>query len=111
MVAVLNPNKGKSVRKVDLDQELSGTTLASQNRNDRGGRNRDGKHSVAEIAGFFVSPAAKTRKCARFWGLPSKSQEARSDHGHKSPQLRDFVAATTTGGPSSTDLLYVCFFA
>ena len=33
----------------------------------------------------------------RFWGLASKSQEAHSDHGRKSPQPRDFAAAATTG--------------
>ena len=38
---------------------LSGTKIASQNRNDHGGRKRARNHSAAEIAGFFVSAAAK----------------------------------------------------
>ena len=61
---------------------LSGTKIASQNRSDHGGRKRARSHSAAEITGL---------------GLPSKSQKARSDHGRKSPQPRDFAAAATTG--------------
>ena len=52
-------------------------------------------HSAAEIAGFFASPPAKKSLAASDFTV--KSEEARSDHGRKSPQPRDFVAAATTG--------------
>ena len=55
------------------------------------------QHSAAEIAGFFASPAAKNRWLLAIFGVSLKSQEARSDHGCKSPQPRDFAAAATTG--------------
>ena len=79
--------------------KLSNTKIASQNRSDHGGHKRArSNHSAAEIAGFFNSPAAKKiASRSRFLGLASKSQEARSGHGRKSPQLRDFVAPATTG--------------
>ena len=38
---------------------LSGTKIASQNRNDHGGRKRARNHSAAEIARFCASPATK----------------------------------------------------
>ena len=70
--------------------QLSGTKIASQNRSDRdGGRKRARNHSAAEIAAFFASPAAKKSIAASDLKFASKSQEARSDHGCKSPQPRD----------------------
>ena len=54
-------------------------------------------NSAAEIGGFLVLPGAKKKSLAAsdFWGLASKSQEARSDHGRKSPQPWDLAAAAT----------------
>ena len=71
----------------------SGTKIASQNRSDHGGRKWARNHSAAEIEGFFASVAAQKKSLAAsdFLGLPSKSQEARNDHGRKSPQPRDFA--------------------
>ena len=72
--------------------------IASQNRSDHGGRKRACNRSAGEIAGFFASAAAKNNRLPlAIFGMPSKSQEARSDHGRKSPQPRDFTAAATTG--------------
>ena len=42
-------------------------------------------------------PQKKIASRWRCWGLGSQSQEARSDHGCKSPQPRDFAAAVTMG--------------
>ena len=46
--------------------QLSGTKLASQNRNDLGGRKQARNHSVAEIARFFDSPAARQSQLRDF---------------------------------------------
>ena len=47
---------------------LSGTKIASQNRNDHGARKRARSHSAAEIAGFFASLAAKKSLAASDFG-------------------------------------------
>ena len=75
-------------------QGRSGTRLASQNCSDHGGPERSQPFHGRNRRGFCFAG-----RIARFWGLPplpSKSQEARSDHGCKSLQLRDFTADATT---------------
>ena len=54
--------------------------------------------SLQKSQGFSpCRPQKKSLAASDFWGLASKSQENRSDHGRKSPQPRDFAAAATTG--------------
>ena len=66
--------------------------LKLQNRSDHGGRERARTPSAVEIAGFCALPPAKDQnRFLRFWGLASKSQEARRDHGRQSLQPRDFA--------------------
>ena len=63
-----------------------------------GGRKQARSHSAAEITGFFRFASRKRITSRyRFLVLASKSQEARSDQGRKSPQPRDFAAAATMG--------------
>ena len=80
---------------------LSSAKLASQNRSDHGGRERARNHSAAEIAALFAWPAAKfnNRNRSDFWGYPQSRRKLAQvvNHGRKSPQPRDFAAATTTG--------------
>ena len=69
---------------------LSGTKIASQNRNDHGGRRQARNHFAAEIAGFSASPAAKKSLAASDFGM--RPQLAFKIAG-KSPVLkgRDFL--------------------
>ena len=44
---------------IAMSRDLSGTKIASQDRNDHGGRKRARNHSAAEIVRFFAPPAAQ----------------------------------------------------
>ena len=75
--------------------ELSGTRIASQNRNDHGGRKRARNQSAAEIAGSFASVAAnKSLAASDFWGYPQNRRKLAATMGRKSPQPRDIGKGT-----------------
>ena len=62
------------------------------------GRKQARSHSAAESQGFSLRrPQIKKSYPLATLGVSLKSQDAHSDHGRKSPQLRDFAAAATTG--------------
>ena len=62
-------NTGNPAWCFSFSPQLSGTKIASQNRNDHGGRRQARNHFAAEIAGFSASPAVKKSLAASDFGM------------------------------------------